>query len=165
MQTTTKGITDNDLMNFPDWIKAYNEDWPQRLSVSRLMLALSPEERYIVFRTAARLAVFGMTQSDRATIDNAEEPEREGEAVNWIDAADFATAVSLELEKAKYLLQEVLDYLGILRYAVEQKDYTKACNYVFGDICGVETMARIMGDVLFNLSTATADFTAKIKAD
>lgn len=94
MQTTTKGLTDNDLMNFTDWIKAYNEDWPQRLSVSRLMLLLSPEERYTVFLTAARL-VYGIAQSDRAAIDTAEEPELEGEAVTG-DAGDFLLCVESE---------------------------------------------------------------------
>lgn len=86
-------------------------------------------------------------------------------SVDWIDAADFATMTSIELEKAKYLLREVLDYLTPLRYSVENKEYRKARDLAFADICGAETMARIVADVLFNLNTATDDFITRIKAD
>ena len=93
-------------------------------------------------------------------------PEKEiKKSVDWIDAADFATMTSIELEKAKYLLREVLDYLTPLRYSVENKEYRKARDLAFADICGAETMARIVADVLFNLNTATDDFITRIKAD
>lgn len=72
MITQPVGLIENDLITFEEWAKDNKEDWPQRLSVSRMMLSLNLEERYIVFRTAARLANIGMTEKERALIGSTE---------------------------------------------------------------------------------------------
>lgn len=65
-------LTEDDLTPFEEWMEGNKGDWSQRLSVSKMMLTLNTEERYIVFRTAARLANIGMTEEERAMTGSAE---------------------------------------------------------------------------------------------
>lgn len=59
-------FTEDDLLSFAEWMKNSTTEWRRFGSIFDLHYHLTPEEQYIVFRTAARLANFGMTEEERA---------------------------------------------------------------------------------------------------
>lgn len=75
------------------------------------------------------------------------------------EAADYATHVSIELEKVRYMLVDVIsDYLSPLRYALEHGDKMEVDRLILFKATRVEVKARIAEDILAGLDTETATF-------
>lgn len=67
-------LSEDDIIGYEEWLNTWTTEWRRFDSIFTVHYALPPEEQYIVYRTAVRLAMNGMTEEERAL--TATEPKK-----------------------------------------------------------------------------------------